>query len=68
MIVFTISTDKFSFPEKERESQKLVSKIGLNKWNIYFPLEHSARKKKKKEKKENRTFSDVPLLITESLL
>lgn len=65
MIVFTISTDKFSFPEKERESQKLVSKIGLNKWNIYFPLEHSARKK---EKKENRTFSDVPLLITESLL
>ena len=56
MIVFTISTDKFSFPQKQRESQKLVSKIGLNKWNIYFPLEHSARKKKKKRKKRKQDF------------
>ena len=44
VIVFTICTDQFSFPKIGRESLKLVSKIGLNKWNINFPLEHSDQK------------------------
>ena len=42
--MFTICTDQFSFPKNGRESLKLVSKIGLNKWNINFPLEHSDQK------------------------
>ena len=44
VIVFTICTDQFSFPKNGRESLKLASKIGLNKWNINFPLEHSDQK------------------------
>ena len=67
--MFTICTDQFSFPKNGRESLKLVSKIGLNKWNINFPLEHSDQKIKIIIIIKNRTtISDVPLLITESLL
>ena len=67
--MFTICTDQFSFPKNGRESLKLVAKIGLNKWNINFPLEHSDQKIKIIIIIKNRTtISDVPLLFTERFL
>ena len=48
-IAFTICTNQFHLPKKECKGLKLVSKMALEKWNLYpnFFLDHSVRKKKK---------------------
>ena len=47
-IAFTICTNQFHLPRKECKGLKLVSKMALEKWNLYtnFFLDHSVRKKK----------------------
>ena len=41
---FTIWTDQFLLPKNGGNNLKLVSKMGLNKWNSTFCWEHSIRK------------------------
>ena len=61
-IVFTICTNQFFQKKiiKRCKSLKLISKMGFNKFNTNFRLEHSLRRKNLRT-----AFLDVPLLLPE---